>query len=202
MRGRISDWKDDRGFGFIEPELGGERVFFHISGVVRGAPRPSVGDLVRYEMTASADGKAKATRVQPTGLAAASSAFFSRRVVLSLLAVLVFPALWLLAKQGAVPRPVALAFCAMSFLVFVMYGLDKRAATLGTQRTAEGTLQLFALCCGWPGALLAQQLFRHKSAKRSFQATFWAVVFVNCGALWFALSPTGASIIQRLLPEW
>lgn len=52
MRGRISDWKDDRGFGFTEPELGGERVFFHIGGVSRGAPRPFVGALVRsFQMT-------------------------------------------------------------------------------------------------------------------------------------------------------
>ena len=55
MRGRVTEWKDDRGFGFIESEAAGERVFFHISGVVRGAPRPSTGTTVSFDLGHSAD---------------------------------------------------------------------------------------------------------------------------------------------------
>jgi cold shock CspA family protein len=83
MRGRVSDWKDDRGFGFIEPASGGERAFFHISVVVRGAPRPCVGDLVSYEMSVSPDGKARAVWVEPAGLAAVSNVLMSKRLALS-----------------------------------------------------------------------------------------------------------------------
>ena len=33
--------------------------------------------------------------------------------------------------------------------------------------------------CGWPGALLAQQVLRHKTSKTSFIAVFWLTILVN-----------------------
>ena len=41
------------------------------------------------------------------------------------------------------------AYGGVSLLLFVMVGMDKRAAKRGAQRTAENTLHLFELCCGW-----------------------------------------------------
>ena len=32
---------------------------------------------------------------------------------------------------------------------------------------------------GWPGAILAQQLLRHKTAKLSFRSVFWMSVLLN-----------------------
>jgi uncharacterized membrane protein YsdA (DUF1294 family) len=40
-------------------------------------------------------------------------------------------------------------------------------------------LLLLGLLCGWPGAVLAQKMLRHKTAKTSFQITFWATVVLN-----------------------
>ncbi|WP_337957137.1 DUF1294 domain-containing protein [Marinobacter sp.] len=31
---------------------------------------------------------------------------------------------------------------------------------------------MFELCCGWPGALMAQQVFHHKPRKVSYQFLF------------------------------
>lgn len=87
----------------------------------------------------------------------------------------------------------------MSAMAFVMYGLDKWAAKRNARRTPENTLQLCALLGGWPGALLAQQVFRHKSSKRSFQVVFWFMVVINCGVLGFYLSEPGGAFINRLL---
>lgn len=169
MRGRISNWKDDRGFGFIEPESGGERVFFHISGMARGASRPSDSDVVSFEMGTSPEGRVRAVNVRQTGLAAVSGVLMSKRVFLSAIAILVFPVLWWLMTLGKFPPFLFWVFCGMSSVTFIMYGLDKWAAKRGAQRTPENTLQFCTFLGGWPGALLAQQVFRHKSSKCSFQ---------------------------------
>ena len=49
-QGRITDWKDDRGFGFITPNGEGPKVFIHISALGAGQHRPSGGELVTYEL--------------------------------------------------------------------------------------------------------------------------------------------------------
>ena len=73
-----------------------------------------------------------------------------------------------------------------SILVFVMsvvclaaYGLDKRRAENGSRRVPEQTLHLLALLGGWPGALLGQRQFRHKTKKLSFLIVFWCVVVLH-----------------------
>ncbi|PZQ23825.1 MAG: hypothetical protein DI562_18430 [Stenotrophomonas acidaminiphila] len=44
--GKVSEWNDDRGFGFIAP-LDGEptRVFFHVRDYRLDGRRPEVGEL-------------------------------------------------------------------------------------------------------------------------------------------------------------
>lgn len=77
----------------------------------------------------------------------------------------------------------ALALTGMSLLAFVLYRRDKRQAGIGGQRTPENVLHTLELLGGWPGALLAQQVFRHKTRKVSFQVVFWLIVAVH-QALW------------------
>ncbi len=68
------------------------------------------------------------------------------------------------------PAAFAVIYFAASLAAFLAYAFDKSAAKGGRWRTSEGTLHLLALAGGWPGALLAQQFLRHKSAKASFNA--------------------------------
>jgi uncharacterized membrane protein YsdA (DUF1294 family) len=73
-----------------------------------------------------------------------------------------------------------LAFYAgMSVIAFAAYGVDKSAARRGAGRVSEQTLLTLSLLCGWPGALVAQQVFRHKTRKRSFRRVFWGTVTLN-----------------------
>ncbi len=68
---------------------------------------------------------------------------------------------------------------AMSVFAFFLYRSDKRSAKADDWRVPESTLHLTALLGGWPGAFLAQRVFRHKTAKVSFQFVFWTIVFVH-----------------------
>ncbi|WP_454739615.1 DUF1294 domain-containing protein [Cupriavidus necator] len=63
------------------------------------------------------------------------------------------------------------------------YADDTTRASRNAWRTPETTLHLFALCGGWPGALAAQHLLRHKNRRRAFQVKFWGTVAVNVVAM-------------------
>jgi cold shock CspA family protein len=66
-QGRVAEWKDERGFGFITPNGGGARVFLHISALFDRGRRPSVGALVTYEIVSAADGRVRAQDVRLVG---------------------------------------------------------------------------------------------------------------------------------------
>jgi cold shock CspA family protein len=67
--GKITTWKDDRGFGFIKPEDGGKEVFLHISEARGLSRRPRLGDVIFYEPQFEKDGKLRATKVSIQGVA-------------------------------------------------------------------------------------------------------------------------------------
>ena len=67
----------------------------------------------------------------------------------------------------------------MSVVCFTAYGLDKRRAANGSRRIPEQTLHILALLGGWPGALLGQRQFRHKTKKLSFLIVFWCIVVLH-----------------------
>ena len=73
----------------------------------------------------------------------------------------------------------AVVYTLMSLLTFGLYALDKRAARRGKRRTPEATLHLFELLGGWPGALVAQQVVKHKRRKRGYMAVFVAIVALH-----------------------
>lgn len=76
-----------------------------------------------------------------------------------------------------------LVYAAMSLICFVAYAWDKKRAENGRTRIPERRLHLFELLGGWPGALVAQQYFRHKNRKISYQVKYWAIVALHLGCL-------------------
>ena len=78
-----------------------------------------------------------------------------------------------------------LVYLVMSIVTIVVYAMDKRKAVKSQWRIPEATLHLCELLCGWPGAMIAQVLIRHKNAKLSFQLVFWAMTIVNVGIFAF-----------------
>ena len=83
--------------------------------------------------------------------------------------------LWL---RGGSPLTLA-AYGVVSVLAFLLYWSDKRKARTERWRTPENVLHAVELAGGWPGALLAQQVFRHKTRKVSFQVVFWIIVLLH-----------------------
>jgi uncharacterized membrane protein YsdA (DUF1294 family) len=94
---------------------------------------------------------------------------------------------------------ILLLYLGASVVTFFVYRSDKAAASKDQWRTREKTLHLLGLMGGWPGALIAQKLLRHKTRKLSFQVVFWATVLINCAGLFWLLSPCGSHTLHSLL---
>jgi uncharacterized membrane protein YsdA (DUF1294 family) len=97
-----------------------------------------------------------------------------------------------------VPNWAAGVYVTGSALAFVLYAVDKSAAAAGTWRISESTLLVVGLMGGWPGAIIAQQVLRHKSSKASFRSVFWASVLLNVAGFLIVFSPLGKQILSTL----
>ena len=148
-QGKVISWKDDKGFGFIEPSTGGKQIFVHIKAFRGGSRRPTIGTEVSYVESRDAQGRARAESAQSLGqglsLGPASKAFIATSSFFLIVAAIV--------ALGLLPQPVLWLYLGMSVLTFAFYAMDKAAAQKGGQRTPESTLHTLALVGGWPGAL-------------------------------------------------
>jgi len=189
-QGRITTWKDDQGYGFITPNGGGPAVFVHIASFSRRGIRPAENDIVTYRLGANEKGQPRAQDVafarervvpRPAGSnPLVDKAGLVSGTFIAFLAVLVV--------MGKLSLPLLCVYLGMSLVTFVTYAFDKAAAERGRWRISEARLHMLSLLGGWPGALLAQGTYRHKSKKQSFQATFWTIVLLHCVALGFLLA--------------
>jgi len=193
-QGKVISWKDDKGFGFIEPSTGGKQVFVHIKAFRGDSRRPTIGMEVSYVESKDAQGRARAESAQSLGqglsLGPASKAFLATSSFLLIVAAIV--------ALGFLPQPVLWLYLGMSVLTFAFYAMDKAAAQKGGQRTPESTLHTLALVGGWPGALYAQQLLRHKSSKESFRVVFWFTLVLNIAGFGYLVSDYGTWLVEML----
>ena len=60
-------------------------------------------------------------------------------------------------------------------------------------------LLALGLMGGWPGAIVAQQMLRHKTVKSRFQFAFWGTVAMNAAAFITFSSPISNHLIGRLI---
>lgn len=179
--GVVTTWNDERGFGFIRPSDGGRDVFLHFTAVPRGTARPYEGQQLTFDIEHDDAGKTQAVRAEPVlETERAEPAIAPTSVVVGIGSIAAFLAVYLVAEwRWGVPATVGVFYLALSILAFVMYSADKRAAQRGRWRTPENTLLVVGLIGGWPGAIVAQQLLRHKTKKLSFRTRFWISVIAN-----------------------
>jgi uncharacterized membrane protein YsdA (DUF1294 family) len=114
---------------------------------------------------------------------------FSKSIVALFLVVL---AMLFIMQKIALWIPVG--YCLLSLITFLLYGIDKRNAIKSRWRISEKILQIFALLGGWPGALFAQQAFRHKTQKRPFIFVLWLAILTNTGIFGYFIYSTILSV--------
>ena len=201
-QGRIAKWNDERGFGFISPSEGGGSVFVHISSFPRSDRRPSADEAVSYTLAFDAHGRPQANDVR--FIVGPRSGSPMRQIPRSGIALPIAFAMSFLIALAAL---VAVGWLEMSWLAlyygasiitYGVYARDKTAAQNAGWRTPEPTLHLMSLVGGWPGALIAQVLLRHKTRKPSFLIGYWFTVIVNCIALGVIVGK-GVSPVKVLL---
>lgn len=210
--GQVQRWDAARGFGFIRGPGDGAEVFFHVRDWRGGAP-PQEGMTVNFEEIhvggkgprAMAVQRHDAARVVPpsprTTAHPPARPNHTTRAARPTPGGLWWwwPALgvWVAALAAGcylqrLPLWTLGTLLAINGVTFFTYMLDKSAAQRDAQRTPEKTLHLLSLAGGWPGARAAQQLFRHKSSKQSFQSGYALTVFVHLAALlaWLYWGPS------------
>lgn len=200
LSGLIKQWNDEKGFGFIKGDNAAD-VFFHIS-VLRGDCRPKVGDKVFYLQKKDAQGRVVAEHVRhmelsvdnpnvrkrPSISKSNSTGSHIKNLWLKLVfffGLLVLPLLGISELFIKKNEPWILGlYVVASVVAFFLYWIDKRNAESDTRRIPEARLHFFESLGGWVGALPAQQIFRHKTSKPSYQIVFWLIVAVH-QVFWF-----------------
>jgi uncharacterized membrane protein YsdA (DUF1294 family) len=74
-------------------------------------------------------------------------------------------------------------YLVVSAVTFFVYGYDKKVAQANRaiRRIPEARLHLLELIGGWPGALIGQTFWRHKTSqeKLTFRVITWAIAFLH-----------------------
>lgn len=177
-KGILISWNNDKGYGFIRPYNNKEDIFLHMKSLPHNQRRPKVKDVLMYEVGIDEKQQHYAHSAKIKGIA------WSYFTIIWLSITLLFGIYVYFVLQQKLPfHPLAI-YAGMSLLTILAYSRDKRAARLGTWRITERRLHIFEMLGGWPGALLAQRYYRHKSRKIKYQITFWLIV-ASHGVLWY-----------------
>ena len=198
-KGKITSWNDDKGFGFITPFEGGDRVFIHIKAIKSRGRRPAVNDVVTYSIAKDNQGRTRAVDATLAGEKPRKMAAQESNRPVMIIAWLFLIVVGMSCYFTELPLIVLGAYVLVSMIAFIAYAIDKSAAQAGRWRTSESSLHLLALLGGWPGALLAQQTLRHKSKKGSFRIMLWFTVLLNVAGLVWLHTAEGLAFLGQFL---
>lgn len=228
LQGKVVNWNDNKGFGFVEPNGGGERTFVHIKAFKPLSRRPINDDVIIYELVYDNNNRYKAenikfsTAVSCNSSNAPSKSIISKRtsknsnkkrtsvskntnpksqsgIDFSFVFFIVFwCSLGVSVLLGKIPSIIIGLYILLSTITFITYWIDKSAAKNNRWRISENTLHLLSFLGGWPGAYLAQNILRHKSIKKQFKQVYWLTVMLNIGGLIWLYIEKGAEILTLI----
>jgi len=206
-KGKIIKWNDDKGFGFILPEDSQKNIFVHIKSFTDRNVRPVEKQIVTYTVQNNDNGKDSAINVSRSTDNPIRSRTNSSNVkniipkrkrsnknnipldqksthnipmlyIIFILGFMVFLFHFSILEEK-LPPFVIIVYIVMGIITYFVYSGDKSQAIDNERRTSEQSLLALSLFGGWVGALIAQQRFRHKTKKISFQISFWTTVAFN-----------------------
>jgi len=211
-KGKIVQWDDAKGFGFILPEDSSKHIFVHIKSFADRRIRPSLNENVTYTVYTDKDAKNSAINVtrktdrpkdfqqkNKKNITLKSITHINKNKnsnykidhksthnisIFHIIFIIVFSAFLLYSFiNGQLPFFIIIVYAFMSIITYIAYSFDKSNAITEKDRVRENTLHILSLLGGWVGALIAQQRFRHKTKKISFKIVFWITVLLNVSIL-------------------
>lgn len=201
-QGRLVEWFDDQGYGFIQPfDTSKARVFIHIKDFARQGPRPIVGCGLDYAVAVDGKGRFRANQViylKASEAKAGHQAGQQRQQQhtpkaklqpMQILISIYIIVLGVLAALNLLPSLVLLFIVIMNVICYWCYAQDKEAAQLGQRRIPEQSLHILAFLGGWPAAWLAQEKLRHKTQKQPFKKIYKLTIVFNILLLVWLVSP-------------
>ncbi|MGE8538808.1 MAG: DUF1294 domain-containing protein [Acinetobacter sp.] len=199
-QGRLVEWFDDKGYGFIQPiDPAKDRVFLHIKDFAKQGPRPIVGCALDYLVILDERGryraqqvmylKASQTKTSQAKLKPSKPQQAQKLQAMQIACVVYILFLSALTLGGLLSGLVLLLVSLMNALSYWLYAQDKEAAQLGNRRIPENTLHLLAFLGGWPAAWLAQQKLRHKTQKQPFRQIYFCTIAFNIILILWLISP-------------
>ncbi|MFC6053401.1 cold-shock protein [Acinetobacter sp. Ac_877] len=200
-QGRLVEWFDDKGYGFIQPNDSKKgRVFLHIKDFAKQGPRPIVGCALYYQVILDEKGRYKAQKVvylKASQAVKSRHASSTSNVVkmkkkmqpMQMLCIGYILLLAVLTLSGLFSGIFLLFISLMNAATYWFYMQDKEAAQLNKQRVPENSLHLLAFLGGWPAAWLAQQRLRHKTQKQPFRKIYFCTIAFNILLILWLVSP-------------
>lgn len=184
QKGTLVMWNDPKGFGFIRPDGSEEDYFVHISVFKKGMPRrPEIGDVVHFR-PADLPGKKRCSFALVENIEEPPErkpfALMPRRrswaTNLLIITPLVLSGYLLLLAKNPIPF---FSYVVFSLLTMLLYGTDKAHAAIKSWRVPELYLHILEFMGGWPGALMAQNDFRHKTRKSLYLYIFRGIIALH-----------------------
>lgn len=197
-KGKITSWNETRGFGFITPNSSEKQIFVHIKAFSDRKKTPEIAQTVTYVTSTDKQGRPCAVDavLSGWGISQISQINWKDISIPVLIGALCLIVIGLSIYSTNITPYILGLYLVLSLVTFIIYAFDKSAAKRGAWRTKETTLHLLSLAGGWPGALIAQQVLRHKSQKQPFRLIFWITVLLNCGAFAWLFMPSSAAILE------
>lgn len=199
-QGRLVEWFDDKGYGFIQPsDPAKDRVFLHIKDFAQQGPRPIIGCALDYTVILDERGRYRAQQAHYMKAAQAATTLRNKpqNIVqmpkkmqpMQLLCIGYIVVLAGLSIAGVLSGMWLLFISLINVITYWFYAQDKEAAQLGNRRVPENTLHILSFLGGWPAAWLAQQKLRHKTQKQPFRQIYFCTIAFNILLILWLASP-------------